>query len=470
MFDSRRPPAEKRCFTSPVIERIITDTAARITDPELAWLFTNCLPNTLDTTITFTPDDGTGHPDTFVITGDIDAMWLRDSTNQVWPYLPFAKECPKLRALLHGLIRRQAKCVLLDPYANAFYRTPDKISRWKSDHTEMRPGVHERKYELDSLAAVLRLAAGYYEATQDPAPLDDQYLHALTLILDTIQHEQLGSSEQPYPLHYSFQRTNQNAIETLTLEGMGNPFKRTGMSRSPFRPSDDAAIFQYLVPSNAMAAVNLQKIATVLTALPQSKIENGKSKIESLAAHCTTLANEITSAIHTHALITHPTHGPLFAYEIDGYASIHMMDDANLPNLLSLPYLHFCSPTDPIYQNTRRFSLSTNNPYFAKGPACPHGALSGPHIGQSWVWPLGIITQAITSTDDAEIRECLRVLKTTHAGKGFMHEAFRVDNPNKYTRDWFAWANTFFGELILHLAHSRPHLLSIPTSPLPLIH
>ncbi|MGN6368545.1 MAG: glycoside hydrolase family 125 protein [Phycisphaerae bacterium] len=459
-FISQRPPLEKRTFTSPVIEQVITDTCAKIADPELAWLFQNCFPNTLDTTISHTEDNGSGKPDTFIITGDIDAMWLRDSTNQVWPYLPFAKHCPKLRALLRGLIHRQAKCVLLDPYANAFYRDPSRISPWKSDHTTMKPGVHERKYELDSLAAVLRLAAGYFEATQDATPFDDEFLQSLQLILDTITHEQLGSSEQPYPLHYSFQRTNQNAIETLTLEGMGNPFKRTGMSRSPFRPSDDAAIFQYLIPANAMTAMNLLKTATLLSTLSRSKIENRKSKLTSLSTRCTKLAMELDSAIRKHAILEHPTYGKVFAYEIDGYASLHMMDDANLPNLLSLPYLGFCSATDPIYQNTRRFSLSPDNPYFAKGPAVPHGALSGPHIGQSWVWPLGIITQAITSTDDAEITECLRVLKSTHANTGFIHEAFRADNPQKFTRHWFAWANTFFGELLLHLAQTRPHLLS----------
>jgi len=450
-FESRRPGVGERCFVSPVIERVIEETSAKIADPELAWLFGNCFPNTLDTTITFTADDGSGKPDTFVITGDIDAMWLRDSTNQVWPYLPYAKECGKLRELLRGLIRRQAACVLIDPYANGFYRTTEKTSPWKSDHTTMKPGVHERKYELDSLAAVLRLAAGYYEATQDAAPFDEHFLRALGVILETIRHEQLGSSEQPYPLHYSFQRTTQSTTETLALEGMGNPFRRTGMSRSPFRPSDDAAIFQYLVPANAMAAVNLLK-----TGLMLEKLELGPQ----LANAAVKVAAEISSAIHQHALVQHPAHGKVFAYEIDGYSSYHLMDDANLPNLLSLPYLGFCGTTDVPYQNTRRFCLSGDNPYFAKGPGCPEGALSGPHIGQSWVWPLGIITQAITSTDDDEIRTCLRRLKQTHAGTGFIHEAFRVDNPQRYTRDWFAWANTFFGELILHLSQTRPHLLT----------
>ena len=459
-YISNRPPAEKRCFTSPVIERVISETAAKIADPELAWLFSNCLPNTLDTTITFTPDDGTGHPDTFVITGDIDAMWLRDSTNQVWPYLPFAKECPKLHTarLLHGLIRRQAKCVLIDPYANAFYRTPDKISQWNSDHTLMKPGVHERKYELDSLAAVLRLAAGYHEATQDPAPFDDLFLESLTLILDTIQHEQLGSNEQPYPLHYSFQRTNQNAIETLTLEGMGNPFKRTGLSRSPFRPSDDATLFQYHIPSNAMAAVNLQKIATVLGALSQLKIENRKSRTASLAKRCTELASQITSAIHTHAF-----HHQRFAYEIDGYASFHLMDDANLPNLLSLPYLGFCSPTDPLYQNTRRFSLSTNNPYFAKGPACPNGALSGPHIGQSWIWPLTASSHPGHHLHRRQRNHRMPPRPQNHPRQHRLHaRSLPRRQPQQIHPRLVRLGQLFLRRThpALHLAQSRPHLLS----------
>ncbi len=451
---SNRPPAEKRTFTSPVIERVIAETRAQIADPELAWLFENCFPSTLDTTVTFTENassenGGSGRgEDTFIITGDIDAMWLRDSTNQVWPYLAFAKECPKLRALFRGLIARQARCVLLDPYANAFYRDATRESQWKSDHTTMLPGVHERKYELDSLASVLRLATGYFEATADPTPFDAAILAALTKILDTIQNEQAGTPEQINP-HYSFARTTPNATDTLPNGAHGNPVKRTGMSRSPFRPSDDAAILQYHIPANAMAAVTLRHAAEMLARLHLA------SDVAARAAH---LASEINAALRTFAM-SELSDSVIFAYEVDGFGGRILMDDANVPDLLSLPYLGFCAAADPIYQSTRRFILSNANPYFHKGSAVPHGAIGGPHIGMGWVWPLGIITQALTSTDDAEVLACLRTLKTTHAGTGFMHESFWMNDPNRYTRDWFAWANTFFGELILHLASHRPDLL-----------
>ncbi len=200
-YISLRPAKGRRCFSSGVIEGVIEETCARIGDAELRWVFGNCFPNTLDTTVTFGEEEGGA--DTFIITGDIDAMWLRDSTNQVWPYLRFSKECPKLRALVRGLIWRQATCVLRDPYANAFYRTEERISQWKSDRTKMLPGVHERKYELDSLASVLRLAAGYFEATGDSTPFDGHFLASVDAILKTIQAEQAGTPEQIHPA-YSF--------------------------------------------------------------------------------------------------------------------------------------------------------------------------------------------------------------------------------------------------------------------------
>ncbi|HVT80488.1 MAG TPA: glycoside hydrolase family 125 protein [Phycisphaerae bacterium] len=447
MHPTRRPPAEKRSFTSPVIERVLAETRARIADPVLAWLFENCFPNTLDTTVTFT-DSGGGVPDTFIITGDIDAMWLRDSTNQVWPYLPFARECPRLRALLRGLIARQARCVLLDPYANAFYKDATRESQWKSDHTEMKPGVHERKYELDSLASVLRLAAGFVEATGDTAALDKNFLAAVEKILDTIQNEQAGTPEQIHPW-YSFARTTANATDTLPNGAHGNPVKRTGMSRSPFRPSDDSAILQYHIPANAMAAVALRKMATLLQRLAPA-----------LSTRSLSLASEITTAINTHGIAQARTKEKIYAYEVDGFGSHVLMDDAGPPSLLALPYLGFCTPQEPLYAATRRFILSNANPYYHRGTAA--SGVGSPHVGMGWIWPLSIITQALTSTDDAEILLCLNALKSTHAGTGFMHEAFWMNDPKRYTRDWFAWANTFFGELILHLAHTRPDLLQCP--------
>jgi len=446
MFESRRPLPAQRCFVSTAVEQTIAATAATIADPELAWLFANCLPNTLDTTVTFAPD-AHGQPDTFIITGDIDAMWLRDSTNQVWPYLPLAPHDPHLAAMFRGLIRRQAACVRLDPYANAFYRTPDKTGHWQSDHTTMKPGIHERKYELDSLCAVLRLAVGYYNATGDASPFDAEVLATLRLIVQTIRHEQAGSDESDTPT-YTFQRTTRQATDTLPLRGLGNPYRRTGMSRAAFRPSDDASIFQFQIPANAMAVACLRQTAAMLARLQQAA---------DLQQDMTRLADEIAAGIARHAIVDHPRHGRIYAYEVDGLGSHALLDDANVPSLLSLPYLGFCDLTDPLYQNTRRFVLSDDNIYFSRGTAGE--GISGPHVGRGWIWPMALTMQALTTTDESEITRCLRTLVRTHAGTGFMHETFWKDDPTQFTRKWFAWANTLFGELILTLAHRHPHIL-----------
>jgi meiotically up-regulated gene 157 (Mug157) protein len=100
---------------------------------------------------------------------------------------------------------------------------------------------------------------------------------------------------------------------------------------------------------------------------------------------------------------------------------------------------------------------STSNPYFFKGSAAE--GIGGPHVGLDMIWPMSIIMCALTSTDQEEIRQCLRWLKTTHADTGFIHEAFNKDNPAQFTRSWFAWANSLFGELIVKLSRERPSLL-----------
>ncbi|HEY4330453.1 MAG TPA: glycoside hydrolase family 125 protein [Phycisphaerae bacterium] len=462
---SLRPPPEKRTFLSPRIEDLIAQTTAHIADLELAWLFQNCLPNTLDTTLFHTQTDGI--PDTFIITGDIDAMWLRDSTNQVWPYLPYARECPKLKQMFQGLIRRQAICILLDPYANAFYRSPDVVSQWKKDQTEMKPGIHERKYELDSLASVLRLLTGYVEATGDLAIIDPQALSAVRAVIDTVKYEQAGTPEQIHP-RYSFARVTATATDTLPNGGHGNPCRRIGMSRSPFRPSDDACVFQYHIPSNAMMVVMLRRTAAIFELLGnlspadahQQKTGTSSPELLALAAEARALSLEIDRGLRTHAIIPHPTLGSVFAYEIDGYGSHVLMDDAGPPSLLSLPYMGYCDTANTLYQKTRRMVLSDANPYFHKGTAA--AGIGSPHIGMGWIWPLSLITQAMTATEDAEILACLKTLKTSHAGTGFIHEAFWMNDPTRFTRHWFAWANTFFGELILHIQRERPHLLAKP--------
>ena len=292
-YPTRRPPAAERSFTSQAVEAAIVEVAARIADPELAWMFANALPNTLDTTITFA-EDAAGRPDTFVITGDIDAMWLRDSTNQVWPYLSLLGSDDALDRLIQGVIHRQVRCVTLDRFANAFYRD-DKVGHWAGDHTDMRPGVHERKYELDSLAAVLRLSTGYFEASGCEEPFDAKWLAAMRIIVRTIDEQRAGSDEEPEPA-YQFQRAAKSALDTLPLAGRGHPARRCGLSKSPFRPSDDAASLPFLVPANAMATVALTRLNDLLGKLGLAP---------DLAGEAAALADELRGAIDRHAVVDH---------------------------------------------------------------------------------------------------------------------------------------------------------------------
>ncbi len=430
---SRRPAPDKRLFTSPAVEQCIEEVKAQLTNSYLGFLFENCLPNTLDTTVF---PDGEGD-DTFVITGDIDAMWLRDSGAQVWPYLRFAGEDKELAKLIRGVIRRQLRCLLIDPYANAFTHHPDSMSPlWSKDYTTMRPGVFERKYELDSPLYPIRLAHGYWKATGDETVFDTLWTAAMQTVLQTLREQQRLDGTSPYV----FRRMAHAMHDTQSNYGYGHPAKPCGLIVSVFRPSDDATLLPYLIPSNFMAVSCLRKAGEILKEV---------NKEDSLARQCYALADEVEAALEEHAVVEHPKYGPVYAYEVDGYGSRLLMDDANVPSLLSLPYISDVKPDDPIYQNTRRMVWSTDNPYFFRGTAGE--GIGGPHEGLDWIWPMSDILKAMTGTDDAEIRECLIRLMNTDGGSGFMHEAYRKNNPNKFCRAWFAWANTLFGELILHL-------------------
>ncbi|MFO8174991.1 MAG: glycoside hydrolase family 125 protein [Longimicrobiales bacterium] len=440
-FCSRRPPPEERRFTSPAVEEAIRVVSAEIDDPELAWLFGNCFPNTLDTTVDF----GTleGEPDTFVITGDIEAMWLRDSTAQVWPYLPLTSRDPHLQELIRGVINRQTRCILIDPYANAFNKEPGE-SQWADDLTDMKPELHERKWEIDSLCYPIRLAHAHWRTTGDTSPFGARWVEAMELVVRTFREQQ--RKEDPGP--YKFQRVTGWQTDTVAGGGYGNPIRPVGLIVSIFRPSDDAAVFPFLVPSNHFAVVSLRQLAEMTEAI------HGRADF---AGQCRALALEVERALATHAVVDHPVHGRIWAYEVDGFGNRHHMDDANIPSLLSLPYLGACDISDPRYVRTRAFVLSPDNPYFFRGTAGE--GVGGPHVGLEMIWPLAIIMRALTSGDDSEITGCLRTLKETHGGTGFMHESFHQDDPNRFTRNWFAWANTLFGELVLKVYRERPHLL-----------
>lgn len=441
-FPVVRTPADKRRFTSKAVEKVIAEVQAKIGDKELAWMFGNCFPNTLDTTVEF--EMVNGKPDTYVITGDIDAMWLRDSSAQVYPYLSLMADDKPLQDLIAGVINRQTKCVLKDPYANAFYKDDHKVGEWKTDNTDMKPGVHERKWEIDSLCYTIRLAHGYWKASKDTAPFDESWHQAIKLILQTFREQQRKDGNGPY----KFMRKTEIATDTVPGRGYGNPAKPVGLIQSTFRPSDDATIFPYLVPANFFAVVSMRQAAEMVETILKDK---------ELADDCRALADEVEKALAEHAIVNHPKAGKVYAFEVDAYGNYYCTDDGNIPNLLSLTYLGAVKTEDPIYQATRRMLLSPENPYYCIGKAAK--GLGGPHVGVDMIWPLGVIIEGLTATSDSEIRNCLEILRSTHASTGFIHEAFHKDDPKKFTRSWFAWANTIFGEFVLKTYHERPKLL-----------
>ena len=438
---NNRPHISERNFRSDAVEKTILRMKKVIQDPELRMMFENCFPNTLDTTVTFSTKNGT--PDTFVITGDIDAMWLRDSTAQVWPYLPLIKEDVKLDKLIEGVIRRQTSCILIDPYANAF-NEGSTGSEWESDMTEMKPELHERKWEIDSLCYPVRLAYHYWKTSGNKNVFDGAWLEAMKKVVQTFKEQQRFKDKGPY----SFMRETEISTDTCPGKGWGNPAKPNGLICSSFRPSDDATTYLYLIPSNYFAVVSLRQLAEIASEVLSKN---------DFAKECKSLANQVEKVLESFAASNHLEYGKVLPFEIDGFGNRLFMDDANIPSLLSLPYLGALPTDNPLYQQTRKFIFSEDNPWFWKGEAAE--GIGGPHVGEFYIWPMAIIMRAMTSIDKNEIAKCLAMLKHTHAGTGFMHETFHKDNPNDFTRRWFAWANTLFGELILRIDENHPELL-----------
>ncbi len=445
---SRRPAPGDRRFTSPAVEAEIARVKARIGDPEIAWLFENCFPNTLDTTVHMGSVED--KPDAFVITGDIPCLWLRDSAAQLQPYLPLVRRDPALALLFRGLIGRQARSILIDPYANAFMQDPaatTNLSWAKTDRTDMKPGVAERKWEVDSLCYPIRLAYGYWRETRDTTPFDATWAAAAHATVRTFREQQRKDGPGPY----RFQREADNPIESLMLGGLGAPTRKVGLIHSGFRPSDDACVYPFLIPSNLFAVASLRRLAMLAA---ETRADTA------LAADATALADEVAAALVAHGRTRLPDGRAVWAYEVDGFGNAAFMDDANVPSLSGLAYLGCVDPADPVWRRTADAAWSETNPWFFRGRAGE--GIGGPHIGLGQIWPMALIVRALSTSDDAVIRTALRTLKTTHAGTGFMHESFDRDDPAKFTRAWFAWANGLFGELIVHLAATRPALLAGP--------
>ena len=427
----QRPAEGERLFTSSAVEAEIERVTSLLTNKRLAWMFSNCFPNTLDTTVHYREMDG--KHDTFVYTGDIHAMWLRDSGAQVWPYVQYANDDEALKAMLAGVINRQFLSINIDPYANAFNDGPTG-GHWQSDHTDMKLELHERKYEIDSLCYPIRLAYYYWLVTGDASIFGDEWLQAIANVLKTFKEQQRKDGVGPY----KFRRKTDRQFDTLSNDGLGAPVNPVGLIVSSFRPSDDATVLQFLIPSNFFAVSALRKAADVLTKV---------NKNEELAKECLDLAAEVETALKDYATYNHPKYGEIYAFEVDGFGNQYMMDDANVPSLLAMKYLNPEVIDEQIYQNTRRYVWSEDNPYFFRGKAGE--GIGGPHIGYDMAWPMSIMMKAFTSDNDEEIKWCIELLMKTDAGTGFMHESFDVKDAKHFTREWFAWQNTLFGELIV---------------------
>ena len=445
-YVSRRPKPADRKFRSAAVEEEIRRVSAQIGDRQLRWMFENCYPNTLDTTVEMGVVEG--KPDAFVITGDIPCLWLRDSSAQVQPYLHLVKRDPALRDVFRGLIARQARCILIDPYANAFLKDPagkTDLSWALQDKTVMKPGVAERKWEVDSLCYPMRLAHNYWRETRDAVPFDALWAEGARASIRTFREQQRKDGPGPY----TFQRSAPQPQETLMLAGYGAPSRPNGMIHSMFRPSDDACLYPLFVPANLFAVTALRQLAVV------AKDARGDA---ALAADAVALADEVAAATRAHGTMTMPDGQRVWAFEVDGYGNAVFMDDANVPSLSGLAYLGCVDPADPLFRATRDRAWSLDNPYFFRGTAAE--GIGGPHVGLRMIWPMAIIMRAMGSDDDAVIRQCLGWLKASEAGTGFMHEAFDMDDPRKFTREWFAWANGLFGELMLGLVARRPGVLA----------
>lgn len=398
----------------------------------LAPLAAQCFLNTMETTVKQLEDGSY-----FVITGDIPAMWLRDSAAQVRPYVKFAKEDPELQKILEGVIAKQAEFVCIDPYANAFNESASGVGH--QDDTILNDHVWERKYEVDSLCAPLYLGYVYWKTTGIDRIFTKEYYDMIQAIVDTFTVEQDHAGSPYYFRRYDCVKT-----DTLPGKGLGRPVNVTGMTWSGFRPSDDCCSFGYLIPANMMAVCALRYAQEICREC---------YKEEDLAQRCGELAEEIQDGIQDYGMVDHPKYGTIYAYETDGFGNYKLMDDANSPSLLAMPYLGYCGKDDPLYQNTRRFLLSADNPYYFEGSIAK--GMGSPHTPQGYVWHIGIVMQALTSDDREEILGCLDLLTKTHAGTNYMHESFDPSMPEEYTRSWFAWANTLFAELLDKLMEEK---------------
>ena len=411
----------------PLLHKKILAFAERITDITLREMFVKCSLNTLTTTVRATADD------VYLITGDIDAMWLRDSSAQVLQYLEIAPETEEVQNLIKGLLCRQFKCILSDPYANAFNFEANGHGHNEDECGERNPWVFERKFELDSLCYPLFLASRYYRYTKDITVFGGKFIIAAEKILDVFETEQNHGEKSGY-YHY---RPTETPEFSVPNRGKGEPCEYTGMVWSGYRPSDDPCIYGYFIPGNAFVAVVMRELKGIADILGNKELGDRAEK----------LREAVEKGIAEYGIIHHPKYGRIYAYETDGYGNHNLMDDANIPSLLGLPYIGWCDKDDDVYQNTRKFVLSADNPYFHRGSVIT--GIGSPHTPGPYVWPISLMVEGLTCDDEERINKIVKKLIKTTDGTGYMHESVNADNASLYSRPWFAWANSLFAYFLI---------------------
>lgn len=411
----------------PLINRIEHYSSKLGGYPVLRELYRNCSASTLETAVREC-DDGTY----FVLTGDIPAMWLRDSSAQVSHYLPLASD-PEIAAVIEGVIRRQFMYIEIDPYANAFNQTPNGEGH-PEDLPKNNPWVFERKYEIDSLCYPLRLLYKYWKQSGKTEIIKEKLPSVIRIIINQWKTEQYHEEKSPY---YFIRLSEGMTAGDYPDKPKVAPAAYTGMTWSGFRPSDDGCIYGYLTASEMFAVVVLGYAAEMLRAV---------CKNETLAEECEVLRGEIDAGIREYCIVDNNKYGKIYACETDGYGNYSMIDDANIPSLLSIPYIGYASADNEIYINTRRFLLNGDNPFYYSGKYAK--GIGSPHTPHNYVWHMALVMQGLTSTDVSEKRELLEMITITDAGKRHLHEGFNVDNPYEYTREWFTWPEALFAEFV----------------------
>ncbi|MGG5305031.1 hypothetical protein IGK16_002661 [Enterococcus pernyi] len=411
------------------VKQFMDDIIQKCGEEHADWAknFSSAFANTLLTTVKRQEDETT-----FLLTGDIPAMWLRDSTAQVRPYLVIAKEDEDLADMISGLVKKQFYYITIDPYANAFNEQANGAGH-QTDHTQMNDWIWERKYEIDSLCYPVQLAYLLYKNTGRTDQFDHSFIEGIQKILEVFQVEQ-DHRQSPY----TFTRDTTRKEDTLVNEGRGSAIAPTGMTWSGFRPSDDACQYGYLVPSNMFAVVILGYVEEIFTSILED---------QEIVTKANDLKTAIQEGIATYGKIENQQGETIYAYEVDGLGNASLMDDSNVPNLISAPYLGYCSSTDEHYINTRNTLLSKENPYFYEGKYAK--GIGSSHTPENYIWPIALAMEGMTTEDKQEKERILDLLVATDAGTHLMHEGFDVNNPQNYTREWFSWANMMFCELVM---------------------